>query len=41
MTAANKALPNQRAFRATVGEGQEGDSVPGEVAFLCEEIVEV
>lgn len=28
-------------FRATVREGQEGESVPGEVTILCEEIADV
>ena len=41
MTSATRTLPNQRASRATVSEGQEGDRVPGEVTILCEEIVEV
>ena len=41
MTNATHTLYNQRAFRATVREGQEGDSVPEEVTILCEEIVEV
>ena len=34
-------LPSHRALRATARDGQEGDSVPGEVTILCEEIVEV
>ena len=40
-TTAVRTFPNQRAVRATVTEGQEGDSVPTEVTVLCEEIVEV
>ena len=41
MTTATLTLPNQRASRSTSREGQGGDSVPGEVAILCQEIVEV
>jgi hypothetical protein len=33
--------PNQRASRSTAREGHEGHNVPGEVAILCQEIVEV
>jgi hypothetical protein len=36
-----QSSPNKLASRAAAREGQEGDSVPGEVSFLCREIVEV
>ena len=38
MTTSTQSLPS---FRATVRDGQKGDNVPGEVAVLCEEIVEI
>eukprot|EP00984_Skeletonema_dohrnii_P025198 scaffold14311_cov150-Skeletonema_dohrnii-CCMP3373.AAC.5 len=43
ITTETQSIPTQRASRATVREGHESErsSVPGEVAILCQEIVEV
>ena len=41
MTTATQTLPNQSVSRVAVREGQERSGVPGEVAILCQEIVEV